>query len=74
MSAEADEAYAPENAKPQVKEAATAVIGHHDEDGIAAFLRQRFELYRTSSQQSAHFRRHSMGRWQTAQILVGLGR
>ena len=40
----ADESYAPANAKPEVKEAATAVIGHHDEDGIAAFLRQRFDL------------------------------
>ena len=31
-------------AKPQVKQAATAVIGHHDEDGIARFLRERFAL------------------------------
>lgn len=44
MFASADECYAPENAKPQVKAAATAVIGHHDEDGIARFLRQRFSL------------------------------
>jgi hydroxymethylpyrimidine pyrophosphatase-like HAD family hydrolase len=44
MFALADESYAPENAKPQVKEAATAVIGHHDEDGIARFLRERFDL------------------------------
>ena len=44
MFAMADESYAPANAKPVVKEAATAVIGHHDEDGIAEFLRQRFEL------------------------------
>jgi len=44
MFATADEAYAPENAKDDVKRAATAVIGHHDEDGIARFLRQRFEL------------------------------
>jgi Cof subfamily protein (haloacid dehalogenase superfamily) len=44
MFALADEAYAPENAKPEVKAAATAVIGHHDEDGIARFLRQRFKL------------------------------
>ncbi|MGB5543226.1 MAG: HAD family hydrolase [Gammaproteobacteria bacterium] len=41
MFARADEAYAPANAKPEVRAAATAVIGHHDEDGIARFLRQR---------------------------------
>ncbi len=40
----ADEAYAPENAKESIKAAATAVIGHHDSDGIARFLRERFEL------------------------------
>ena len=40
----ADEAYAPENAKDEVKKAATEVIGHHNEDGIARFLRARFEL------------------------------
>ncbi|MDJ0918544.1 MAG: HAD hydrolase family protein, partial [Woeseiaceae bacterium] len=40
----ADESYAPENAEPEVKEAATAIIGHHDEDGIATFLRERFKL------------------------------
>ncbi len=44
MFAEADECYAPENAKPEVLAAATAVIGHHDEDGIARFLRKRFSL------------------------------
>ena len=44
MFARADEAYAPDNAKPEVKAAATEVIGHHDEDGIARFLRQRFRL------------------------------
>jgi len=44
MFACADESYAPENAKPQVKAAASAVIGHHDEDGIARFLRERFFL------------------------------
>lgn len=42
MFANADEAYAPANAKTEVLEAATAVIGHHDEDGIARFLRERF--------------------------------
>ena len=40
----ADEAYAPANAKPYIKEAATSVIGHHDKDGIARFLRERFSL------------------------------
>ena len=44
MFATADEAYAPSNAKPAVLEAASAVIGHHDEDGIARFLRERFDL------------------------------
>jgi Cof subfamily protein (haloacid dehalogenase superfamily) len=42
MFTTADEAYAPANASDQVKSAATAVIGHHDEDGIARFLRERF--------------------------------
>jgi Cof subfamily protein (haloacid dehalogenase superfamily) len=40
----ADESYAPSNAKDVVKQAATQVIGHHDEDGIALFLRERFKL------------------------------
>jgi Cof subfamily protein (haloacid dehalogenase superfamily) len=40
----ADESYAPENANDTIKSAATAVIGHHDEDGIARFLRERFAL------------------------------
>lgn len=44
MFALADECYAPDNAKDYVKEVATAVIGHHNEDGIARFLRQRFGL------------------------------
>jgi Cof subfamily protein (haloacid dehalogenase superfamily) len=44
MFATADEAYAPSNAKPEVLRAATAVIGHHDEDGVARFLRERFSL------------------------------
>ncbi len=46
MFAEADECYAPENANDAVKAAATAVIGHHDEEGIARFLRERFALDR----------------------------
>ncbi|MBE9539238.1 MAG: HAD hydrolase family protein, partial [Proteobacteria bacterium] len=33
-----------DNARDEIKEVATAVIGHHDEDGIARFLRDRFEL------------------------------
>ena len=40
----ADESYAPANAKEQIKSAATAVIGHHDDEGIARFLRERFAL------------------------------
>jgi HAD superfamily hydrolase (TIGR01484 family) len=44
MFALADECYAPSNARDSVKAMATAVIGHHDEDGIAEFLRRRFEL------------------------------
>ena len=40
----ADESYAPANANERIKDAATAVIGHHDEEGIAHFLRQRFDL------------------------------
>ena len=44
MFARADESYAPENALPAVKAAASMVIGHHDNDGIARFLRKRFEL------------------------------
>jgi Cof subfamily protein (haloacid dehalogenase superfamily) len=44
MFENADESYAPENAKASIKAAATAIIGHHDADGIARFLRERFEL------------------------------
>ena len=44
MFALADESYAPSNAREDVKAAATAVIGHHDEDGISHFLRERFAL------------------------------
>ena len=40
----ADESYAPVNANDVVKSAATAIIGHHDEEGIARFLRERFAL------------------------------
>ena len=44
MFATADESYAPANANAAAKAAATAVIGHHDEEGIARFLRDRFAL------------------------------
>ena len=47
MFATADESYAPANANDRIKSAATAVIGHHDEEGIARFLRQRFALSAT---------------------------
>lgn len=42
----ADESYAPDNANDAIKSAATAVIGHHDDEGIARFLRERFDLAR----------------------------
>jgi len=44
MFAAADESYAPESAKEHVKAAATEIIGHHDEDGIARYLRRRFRI------------------------------
>ena len=44
MFALADESYAPENAKVEIKESATSVIGHNHKDGIAHFLRERFSL------------------------------
>lgn len=44
MFAAADECYAPANANDRVRAAATDVIGHHDEEGIARFLRERFSL------------------------------
>jgi Cof subfamily protein (haloacid dehalogenase superfamily) len=40
----ADECYAPSNANDKIKSAATEVIGHHDEEGIARFLRERYSL------------------------------
>lgn len=40
----ADESYAPANANDSIRSAATQVIGHHDEEGIARFLRERFRL------------------------------
>ena len=44
MFAVADEAYATANADDEVKAEATAVIGHHNEDGVAHFLWERFGL------------------------------
>jgi len=44
MFAIAEESYAPSNANETIKSAATAVIGHHDEDGVARFLRRRYSL------------------------------
>ena len=44
MFGAADESYAPANANDRIKSAATAVIGHHNEEGIARFLRERFAL------------------------------
>ena len=40
----ADESYAPDNASDTIKAAATAIIGHHDDEGIARFLRERYAL------------------------------
>ncbi len=40
----ADESYAMDNASKNVKEAATKVIGHHNDDGVAHFLIERFKL------------------------------
>lgn len=47
MFAAADECYAPSNANDRVRAAATDVIGHHDEEGIARYLRERFSLDQT---------------------------
>ncbi len=44
MFALADESYAPENARVEIKKSASAVIGHNHKDGIAHFLRERFSL------------------------------
>ncbi|MCF4008762.1 HAD family hydrolase [Rheinheimera sp. UJ63] len=44
MFACADESYAPANAIDEIKQVASAVIGHHHEDGVAHFLRERFSL------------------------------
>lgn len=39
----ADEKYAVANARDEVKALATAVIGHHDEDGVAKFIAQNYQ-------------------------------
>lgn len=44
MFEKSDEAFATENALDHVKAAATDVIGHHDEDGVARYLRKRYNL------------------------------
>ncbi|REG86465.1 HAD family hydrolase [Marinomonas pollencensis] len=44
MFENADEAFATQNALEHVKAAATDVIGHHDEDGVARYLRKRYDL------------------------------
>jgi len=40
----ATESYATANADPLLIQVADEVIGHHDEDGVARFLRKRFDL------------------------------
>ena len=40
----ADESYQPANANNVIKSAATAVIGNHNVEGIAKFLRKRYSL------------------------------
>lgn len=44
MFALANESYAPDNAKADIKKSATGIIGHNHKDGIAHFLRERFSL------------------------------
>lgn len=44
MFAMANESYAMANAHSSVKAAANEIIGHHHEDGVAHFLRERFSL------------------------------
>lgn len=40
----ADESYAPQNAKDDIKKAVNEIIGHNHKDGVAHFLRKRFSL------------------------------
>lgn len=44
MFSMADESFATDNALDHIKEAASMVIGHHDEDGVARYLRERYSL------------------------------
>lgn len=44
MFKSSDESYAPENSIPEIKKAASKVIGNNNEDGVAHFLRERFAL------------------------------
>lgn len=44
MFSVSNEAFATENAHNHIKDAATDVIDHHDRDGVAKFLRKRYDL------------------------------
>ena len=44
MALPISESYAMDNADQELKDIATRIIGHHDEDGVALFLRDRFNL------------------------------
>lgn len=44
MFAISDERYAPQNAKKEIQNVVDQVIGDHDEEGVAKFLRERFNL------------------------------
>jgi Cof subfamily protein (haloacid dehalogenase superfamily) len=44
MFSMSDEAFATENAHNHIKDAATDVIDHHDKDGVAKYLRKRYDL------------------------------
>ena len=48
----ADEAYAVENAAPELKEKATAVIGGNNEDGVAQYLAKRLKMEEQDGQSS----------------------
>lgn len=47
MFAVADHAVAPSNAAAEVKEKSSLVIGHHQEDAVAQYLKQQFDAART---------------------------
>ena len=48
----ADEAYAVENAAPELKDKATAVIGGNNEDGVAQYLAKRLNMEEQDGQSS----------------------